>query len=163
MNQVASGGSSSAWQAQYQASEDGQYIPVPYFDFRATDPTKVQALAQQYSAVLGGTLPASQLGDMTDVFSDAAKRAMTHEPALGLTGRQILVQVCQECHNSHLDQTISRAQFDVEKLDTLDRAEKDEAIRRINLPQNDCSHMPPTRFRDLGPAEIALVQAELQK
>jgi hypothetical protein len=87
---------------------------------------------------------------------------MTHKPALGLSGRQILVQACQQCHNSHLDPTISRALFDVEKLDSLSKAEKDEAVRRINLPREDCSHMPPTRFRDLDANEIALVQAALQ-
>jgi hypothetical protein len=160
---TATPGSSATWQGLYQGSEGGQFIPVPYYDFRATDPTKVQALATQYAAVAAGTVPASQLGNMSDVFSDAAERAMTHKPAAGLTGRQILVQICQQCHNARLDQTISRASFDVEKLDTLSRAEKDEAIRRITLPVNDCSHMPPTRFRDLDASEIALVQAELAK
>ncbi len=156
-------GTSATWQSAYKASEVAQFIPVPYFDSMATDPVKVQALVGQYSAVAAGRLPASQLGDMSDVFSDVAQRAMTHKPAAGLTGRQILVQVCQQCHNSHLDQMISRATMNVERLDTLSRAEKDEAIRRINLPKDDCSHMPPQRFRELDAAEIAAVQAELAK
>jgi hypothetical protein len=129
----------------------------------ATDPVKVQALINQYTAVAAGTLPRAQLGDLGDVFTDAAQRAMTHKPALGLDGKQLLVQVCQECHNSRLDQTISRASFNIEKLAQLPRAEKDEAIRRINTPKAACEHMPPERFRELDAAEIALIQAELQK
>jgi hypothetical protein len=161
--ELAATGSSPTWQSLYQGSENGQFIPVPYFGSSATDPTKVSALIQQYQAVAAGTLPASTLGDMSDVFTDAAERAMTHKPALGLSGSEILVQVCQQCHNSHLDPTISRSLFDVEHLDSMSRAEKDEAIRRINLPADSCSHMPPTRFRDLDANEISLVQTELQK
>ena len=163
VSELGASGTSTTWQSQYQAAESGQFIPVPYYDFRATDPTLVQPLVSQYAAVMSGKQPASSLGDMTAVFDDAQKRALSHEPALGLTGRQILVQACSQCHNAKLDQTISRASFDVGKLDTMSRAEKDEAIRRINLPTNDCSHMPPTRFRDLGANEIAAAQAELQK
>jgi mono/diheme cytochrome c family protein len=100
---------------------------------------------------------------MTAVFNDTAERAMTHKPALGLSGQQILVQVCQQCHNSQLDQTISRAVFNVETLATLPPAVKAEAIRRINLPPDACAHMPPQRFRDLDAAEIALVQAVLSQ
>ena len=162
-SEMSATGSSSTWQGLYGASEAGKYIPVPYFDFRATDPTKVQNLITQYNGVVTGKLQPTQLGDMSDIFSDTTMRAMTHKPAQGLSGPQILVQVCQQCHNSHLDQTISRSFFNVEKLGSLSRGEKDEAIRRINLPKDACNHMPPTRFRDLDDSEIALVQAELQK
>jgi hypothetical protein len=162
-NEITASGMSSTWQSQYQASESGLYIPVPYYGPMATDPTKVQPLIQQYAAVVAGTMPTSQLGDMSDVFSDPAQRAMTHKPALGLSGPQILVQICQQCHNSQLDQSISRARFNVLQLASLSRAEKDEAIRRINLPTDDCSHMPPFRFRELDANEISLVETELQK
>ena len=156
-------GSSPTWNALYAGSENGKFIPVPYFGGVATDPVMVNALINQYTAVSAGTLPRNQLGDLGDVFTDTTQRALTHKPALGLDGRQLLVQICQECHNSRLDQTISRASFNIERLDTLSRGEKDEAIRRINLAKDACEHMPPDRFRELNAAEIALVQAELQK
>ena len=161
-SEVMAGGSSATWQSMYQRAQGGQFIPVPYFDSIATDVTKVQPLINQYRAVATGMLPRNQLGDMSDVFSVAAQRAMTHRPASGLSGRQILVQACQQCHNSRLDPTISRSTFDVERLDMMPRSEKDEAIRRIHLPTNDCNHMPPHRFRELDAAEIALVEAELR-
>ncbi len=64
-------------------------------------------------------MPAGQLGDMKNVLAESAQRAMT-DRTTGLTGRQILVQVCQQCHNRRLDQTITRARFNIETLDTLD-------------------------------------------
>jgi hypothetical protein len=156
-------GSSPTWKALYAGAQNGQFIPVPYFDGVATDPVKVKTLINQYTAVSAGTLPRDQLGDLGDIFTDATQRALSHKPALGLNGRQLLVQVCQECHNSRLDQTLSRASFNIERLDTLSRGEKDEAIRRIHRPKDACDHMPPDRFRELDAAEIALVQAELQR
>jgi hypothetical protein len=161
--ELTASGASATWQSLYQGSKSGRFVPVPYFSPMATDPVKVQALVKQYTSVMAGTLPPNQMGDLSDVFPDAAQRAMTHRPALGLNGRQILVQACQQCHNSRLDQTISRASFNVETLDTLSRLEKNEAIRRINTPKDACEHMPPNRFRELDAAEIALVQAELQR
>jgi hypothetical protein len=154
-------GSSPTWQTQYQASETGQFIPTPYYDFSATDPALLQAATTQYAAVQAGTLPPSMLGDLRNVFNDAQQRAMTHKPALGLTGQQILVQACSQCHNSQLDQTLSRARFNVMTLGMLPKAEKTEAIRRLNLPPSDCQHMPPQRFRDLDASEIAAAQAVL--
>jgi mono/diheme cytochrome c family protein len=162
LSELQASGTSATWQGQYSSSESGAYIPVPYFNSIATDPTKVQALVTQYTGVMSGSLPASALTDMSDVFTDPAERAMTHKPAAGLTGKQILAQVCQQCHNSRLDQTISRASFNVERLDLMSTAEKQEAIRRINTPSDACDHMPPQRFRELDANEIALVTAALQ-
>jgi hypothetical protein len=156
-------GASPTWQSQYQASENGQFIPVPYYDFLTTDPNLLQPLSAQYAAVVAGTMPASSLGDLRNVFSDAQQRAMTHRPAAGLNGQQILVQMCQQCHNSQLDQSLSRASFNVETLSAMSRAEKDKAIARINLPADACGHMPPARFRDLDAGEIALVQSVLKQ
>src|SRR5262249_61269514 len=84
--ELAAGGSSATWQALYQGSEVGNFIPVPYFDFKATDPTKVQAAIASYSSVLAGSTPPSQLVDMSDVFSDTAQRPMTPKPPPRLRG-----------------------------------------------------------------------------
>jgi hypothetical protein len=45
----------------------------------------------------------------------------------------------------------------------MDRAEKDKAILRLNLPDDAFRRMPPPRFRALSPAEIQLVTQELMK
>jgi hypothetical protein len=84
-------------------------------------------------------------------------------PRPNQTGQQILVQICQQCHNSRLDQTITRARFNIETLAQMSRAEKDLAITRIHLPKSAARHMPPDRFRELSQAEIDLVTQELMQ
>ena len=41
---------------------------------------------------------------------------MNSRPNAGATGNEIFVQLCQGCHNSRLDQSLSRARFNVEQL-----------------------------------------------
>lgn len=157
-------GVSATWKSQYAKSEAAQFIPVPYHDFKVTDPTKLSSMTAAYQSWLAGKTPGSQLPDVRDVFLDSAMSDMTFRPAAGLDGHGILVQMCQQCHNSHLDQTITRARFNVETLATqMSAAEKAEAIRRVQLPATDCDHMPPARFRDLSAQEIQLVVQELSK
>jgi hypothetical protein len=48
-------------------------------------------------------------------------------------------------------------------LDAMSRAEKDEAIVRLELPDDAPGKMPPPRFRTLSPEELALVVEELAK
>lgn len=88
---------------------------------------------------------------------------MSIRPRPGLDGRGILVHMCQMCHNSRLDQTLSRARFDVEQLAQMPRAEKDLAIARLQLPATDRQAMPPARFHELGAAERQLAIDELAR
>lgn len=156
-------GVSATWQALYDNYLGGQAIPPPYHDARVTDAGKLQALSDAYVGVVSGALPRDQLPDLADVFLDDALPDMTLRPRPGQTGRQILIQMCRQCHNSRLDQTISRARFNVEILDQMPRGEKDEAIRRVQLPAHAARRMPPTRFRELDPTSLELVIEELQR
>ncbi len=157
-------GVSATWRTQYAKSEAAQVIPVPYHDFKTTDPQKLAYATNAYQAFVKGTLPASQLPDIRDTFLDAAMSDMTFHAAPGLDGKGLLTQMCQQCHNTQLDQTTTRARFNVQTLATaMSPQEKGEAIRRIKLPATDCDHMPPARFRDLSAAEIQLVEQELMK
>jgi hypothetical protein len=81
----------------------------------------------------------------------------------GLSGRQILVHACTQCHNSRLNQQITRAKFNVEQLDAMSREEKDVAIERLKLPVDHLLKMPPRRFKSLTPEEIAKAVEELKK
>jgi hypothetical protein len=56
-------------------------------------------------------------------------------PKAGLDGRGILVHMCQ-----------TRARFNVDTLDRLSRDEKDLAIGRLQLADDDPLKMPPPRF-----------------
>jgi hypothetical protein len=88
---------------------------------------------------------------------------MSLRPRPGLNGQQILAQMCQRCHNSRLDQTITRAKFDVSRLAQMSREEKDLAIFRIQLGATNKLKMPPDRFGTLSPAEIQLVADVLRQ
>ena len=108
-------------------------------------------------------MPAAQLPDIRDVFLDSALSDLSFQPAAGLDGKAILVQMCQQCHNSKLDQTESRERFRVDQLDQMSADEKALAIHRINLPTGVFRKMPPPRFRQLSATDIAAVTQALQQ
>jgi hypothetical protein len=75
-------------------------------------------------------------------------------------GHGILVQICQQCHNPSLDQTLTRAKFDVTKLDTLSREEKDRrsrgsscrSSRRARCRHRGSASCRPTRSSSSSPS-----------
>ena len=151
------------WDALYAKSVAGTEIPVPYHHVPQTDPAKVSPMIQAYVDVMAGTTPRDQLPAINDIVLDNALADMSIRPKAGLDGVGIMTHMCGMCHNATLDQTISRASFDVTKLSTLSRAVKDDAIRRLQLPEAEAKHMPPSRFHILSDAERDLVIAELMK
>jgi mono/diheme cytochrome c family protein len=66
-----------------------------------------------------------------------------------MDGASVLVQACAQCHNPLLDPTLSRARFRAD-LQGMDRAAKDRAIQRLQLPEDDPFAMPPARLRALS-------------
>ena len=165
--QILDKGESATWLALYANSMKGLDIPPPFHENRVTDPTKLLNLTKAYSAVAAGTMPIALMPDIRDIFLDSALPDLSFRPATALVtagnGLGILTQICQQCHNPTLDQTLTRAKFDVTKLATMDRAEKDKAILRLNLGVDAFRRMPPPRFRELSPAEIQIVTQELMK
>jgi len=162
-DELRANGTSATWQALYANAVAGNAIPPPYFGVNQTDPNKAAAMLDAYRAVMAGTLPRDQLPDIRDVFDESALSAMSIRPKPGLDGRGILVHMCSQCHNSRLDQTLTRARFNVMALDAMSREERDTAIGRLQLADSDPAKMPPPRFRSLSDAERALVIAELSK
>ncbi|MBS2012775.1 MAG: hypothetical protein JST00_07810 [Deltaproteobacteria bacterium] len=161
----ASPGTSTTWQALYDKSTNGVFIPPPYHDVKVTDPTKLAAATQAYAAFRAGSMPAAALPDFrgNGIMLESKMWAMGFAAKPGLDGKQLLVQTCQQCHNDKLDQTITRAKFDVTKLATMDRAEKDKAIERLKLAATDPLKMPPERFRTLSSDDITKIVSELSK
>lgn len=166
-NAILDKGDTAAWQTLYDAGRMATAIPAPFHENRVADPAKLTQMTNAYAAVRAGTMPAVMLPDIRDVFAEATLPDLGFRPAPSLVqakdGKGILVQMCQQCHNPALDQTLSRAKFDVTKLATMERAEKDKAILRLTLPKEAARRMPPTRFRELSPEEIQLVTDELRK
>jgi hypothetical protein len=161
-DELATSGTSPTWNRIYGKALAGLEIPVPYYGNPA-DRTKLQAMIEAYRQTMDGTLPPAQMPDVSDTMMDSALSDLSIRPKPGLDGRGILVQMCQMCHNSRLDQTLSRARFNVQQLDQLPRIEKDLAIWRLQLPPADKHAMPPVRFHELSAAERQLAIDELRK
>ncbi|MCA9672602.1 MAG: hypothetical protein KC503_43710 [Myxococcales bacterium] len=156
-------GTKPSWDALYAKTVAGQAMAAPFFDVTPSDPTLVAQMTTAYQAVLTGAKPASTLPDITQTVPQANWPSISVQPAAGLDGRGIMTHICRHCHNSTLDQSISRAGFNVDTLDTLPRAIKDMAIDRLLRPDNDRRKMPPLRFHELTTAQRDLVIKELQK
>jgi cytochrome c5 len=154
---------SSNFGAIFREALDGTAIATPYPGGRASDPTKLAEAARGYRAVMAGKAPPDQMPSLADLHRDDARWMASLRPKPGLDGAGMLRQMCQRCHNSALDQTVSRSLFDVEKLGAMSRREKDEAIRRLELPASSRRKMPPPRFGELSEEEIAAVVEELRR
>ena len=160
--ELAASGSSATWAGLYAKAVAGQEIPPPYYT-NPFDRAKQQAAIAAHQQVLSGALPRGQLPDLRDTLQGTALADLSIRPRAGLDGKGILVHMCQMCHNSRLDQTLSRSRFNVEQLGQMPRAEKDAAIARLELPHDDRQAMPPARFHELSAAELQLAIEELRK
>ncbi|HEY2748523.1 MAG TPA: hypothetical protein VGL86_28065 [Polyangia bacterium] len=154
-------GKSASWDGIYANAVAGQFIATPYHDVKVTDPDKLMVMSAQYQDYLAGTQ--AVLPDIRDVFLDDALRDLGFAPKVGLDGRTLLAQMCQECHNSSLDPAVTRDRFLVDTLDQMSRQEKDLAIMRINFDMTTRLIMPPTLYRTVTDAERQAMIAELQK
>jgi hypothetical protein len=144
-------GESETWNAIYERAKRGEVISVPYHDVKITDPDKLADMTAAYTDYREGRLPREELPDIRDVHPDdealLARMGFSTEP--GMDGEQILLQACGQCHNDRLDQTVSRARFNVD-LGRMSRQEKDRAIARVSLPLDNPGVMPPALFRHLS-------------
>jgi hypothetical protein len=157
-------GDSPTWRRLYDSAERGEAIPPPYFDVKVTDPAKLSAMTEAYQAYQHGDLDQAALPDIRDVFPDdpATQADLGFSTRPGLPAQRVLTQACAQCHNDRLDQSLSRARFNVD-LSQLSRAEKDAAIARLQLPGSDVHAMPPRRLRTLSAQAIAGLIALLQR
>lgn len=153
-------GKSATWQKLFDTAADAKAIRAPYHDVKVTSASKLDAYGVAYRAM--GRGQASSLPDPRDLFLDTALEDMGIVPKAGATGEALLVQMCGECHNSRLDPKLSRARFDVTKLDSMPPSEKAAAIARMRLPASDRQHMPPVIFGELTEEQIARAASALQ-
>jgi cytochrome c553 len=143
---------SATWDAAYAAFKRGEQLPLPYFAPVVTDLEKLAAVTSAYRRYTEGALGADELPDLADVFPDDAQT----RAEIGLqveseaTAAEALVQACGACHNDVLDQSISRARFNV-GVSRLSRQELDVALERLNLSADSAGVMPPREARQLTP------------
>lgn len=155
---------SVTWDRNYEAFKRGEQLALPYFAARATDPTKSAQLTAAYQRFRNRELDTSELPDLADVAPDdpqtRAEIGLLVEPQA--TPAQALIQGCGSCHNDVLDQTISRARFNI-ALARLDPAERAVAIERLRLSPGSAGAMPPRDARQLDAATRERLLSYLQE
>ena len=155
---------SATWDAQYAGFKRGENLALPYFEERASDPRKQAALAQAYQRYQRGELDRDELPDLADVFPDdpqvRAEIGLQTEP--DASPAQALVQACGSCHNDVLDQSLTRARFNI-ALDRMPRAQLRMAIERIERDVDEPGVMPPPEARQLDPRARAALVAYLEQ
>lgn len=147
-------GSRAQWTQYFAEVRSGRRVTVPFYDVDTSDPAKRRAAVAAYLAVERGSAPASTMLDLRDVFSAEAQLALSIRPADTEPGPELLTHFCGRCHNPRLDQSLSRARFDVERLAEMSAEEKKLAIERILLPQDSPYVMPPVFAAELTPLAI---------
>ncbi|HKU40565.1 MAG TPA: hypothetical protein VJR89_20535, partial [Polyangiales bacterium] len=143
---------SPTWERAFEAFKRGEQLALPYLETRATDPDKQARLTELYRRHREGDLPDEELPDLADIFPDdpalRARIGLSTEP--DATPVDALIQACGPCHNDVLDQSISRARFNID-LSRLDARELDLAIERLKRDPDMPGVMPPPEARQLAP------------
>ncbi len=143
---------SPTWERGYEAFKRGEQLALPYLDTRAVDPEKQAHVSAAYQRYLAEEIDPDELPDLGDIFPDdphlRARIGLETQP--DATPVDALIQACGSCHNDVLDQTLSRARFNID-LARMDRAEIEAAIDRIERPAGAPGAMPPPEARQLAP------------
>ena len=185
-------GESPTWEALYLNSMDGvaadgrTVIPVPYHDVKVTEPALLAEWTRQYQDFQAGLVTIDEFKDHREVLrTDPRQRAnMGFAIRPEATAIQALNLSCRQCHNSKLDQSLSRAKFNVDlaAMGANAVAEIDIAIERLRLGytpdrlkqekilfvDKDNEYvdlhkgehlltMPPRRFKDLTNEQIDMI------
>lgn len=147
--------SSPTWERAFGAFKHGEQLALPYLEPRATDPDKQARLSELYLRHRRGELPDDELPDLADIFPDdpalRARIGLATDPEA--TPAEALIQACGPCHNDVLDQSISRARFNID-VSRLDARELDLAIERLSRAANSTGVMPPPEARQLAPGAL---------
>ena len=141
---------SPTWEEAYAAFKRGEQLALPYLKTRPVDPERQATASEAYARFRAGEIDSDELPDLADIFpQDPLERArigLQTEP--GADAVEILIQACGSCHNDVLDQSLSRARFNI-NLWSLDPSELALAVERIQLTPDEYGVMPPPEARQL--------------
>jgi hypothetical protein len=133
---IQNNGVSATWNRLNAEVIAGRMIPIPYVDLKVTEPALLTKFTQQYKSFVAGTLPLDKFEDHRDILlEDPVKRAQIgFSVAPGTSAKDMLMLACAQCHHSNLDQSISRAKFNVD-FSKMEKAatEIEIAIARLKL------------------------------
>jgi mono/diheme cytochrome c family protein len=150
--ELDSTGTSPTWEALRARAVTGEMIPVPWKGLRVTDPgTQAEVAAQWQRAMLEGRL--ADLPDLRLPFTEEVERATGVRPTTGIDARALAVEACAQCHQPARNQALTRARFDVTRLDAMSPEERATARDRLLRAEEDPLQMPPSLSFVLSPAE----------
>src|SRR5690606_2433584 len=103
-------------QAQALANFGG--VLMPYRDCKQSDPALLPQFTVMYRQVRDGALPPNMMPHLpaVNLSGEQFLRDRTLLPRAGLDARGILNNACIHCHNSNLNQNITRARFNAQDL-----------------------------------------------
>ncbi len=154
---------SLAWQLEYKRALKGQIpgVQFPVVDF--LDGSRLRRAAKAYRAAFAGRVDQAMTPYMGDLHRSEVRYRVNLAPKPGASGRAILVNTCRRCHNPTRNPKLSRARFDVDRIEQLPAEELERARERLVLAIDDPKRMPPARFGRLSEAEMVRVDAELAR
>lgn len=138
-------GTASAWGEQQAAVIAGERLPLPSHRIDITSDIARDEVIETYKAVQSGAMAAEDMVHPSAAIAYSAMSEMSMVPPQEATAEQILTHMCARCHNSTLDQSLSRARFDATKLSELDDLQKAVIADRIQRHEGDKFQMPPRR------------------
>jgi hypothetical protein len=150
--------SNPAWYSLYDGALGSFGLPVPAPSARPYDLPRLREAAAAYREASVGRRP---YPDLEGLLSEDAEWQSGFRPKPGSSGLDILEQTCKRCHHAALDPTLSRARFDVSRIDSMDDAAKRAVVDRLLLSADSLLKMPPPRFAHLTPKEVARVAEAL--
>lgn len=142
-------GEASTWATEYQRVVSGQRLPLPSHRIDITDPDMRSDAIAAYNAVMSDGAPPLGIIDPREVVSEEVLTEMSMMPRPGAQAEEILTHMCSRCHNSNLDQSLTRARFDATDLGSVDLAQRQLIALRVTMHEDDARLMPPQRYGTL--------------
>lgn len=144
--------SSPTWERAYEAFKRGEQLALPFYDGRVSDPDKQARLAEAYRRHRDGELSDDALPDLREIFPDdnALRARIGLETEQDASPAEALIQACGTCHNDVLDQTLTRARFNID-VSRLSADELQLAAERVERARDASGAMPPPEARQLHP------------
>jgi mono/diheme cytochrome c family protein len=154
-------GESPTWRALFERARRGEVIPPPFHDIKITDPDRVVALARGWRAAVD--VADADVPDLRTAMRVEAEHGTFVRAWPGQSARELLVQMCAQCHNGRSDPALSKSNFNVFRLDELTNEQRDTIVDRLRRPPEDRYRMPPTFLRELTDDEIDAVEGFLRE
>lgn len=154
---------SLAWQLEYKRALKGEIPGVGFAVVDFFDHARFDRAAKAYKSVMAGRVSHDKAPYLGDMHREELLFRVSLAPKPGGDGRAIMLNMCRRCHNSTRNPALSRARFDIDKLDKLPATVLERARKRLVLPIDDAQRMPPARFGRLSDEEIGRVDAELAR